>query len=627
MNTDTSYIDKKVLFMGTLSKADRDHFKSLSAAEQRMQVADYYYNISLQYNGTGNGPSKEDAQSYKDLSDKLYSEASTLNDDELENGTQKIKDELGTPDMTDEALFNSKDPAVQAALSKPFATSLGNTSLKERLKTRAASAAESMSPGNSILAGATRAGSWLGLPVATQVDRMNREGLNVSDLSGWGPAKLVGQGVLDAALWVPKKAYDAVAGVVTKAVPKIPEAVKAGTNLLLDFSGPVKQGLGAGLSTAMNEPTEGTQWWTNSAIPDVIVGGTAGVGLGAGSFLLKKGNMGVGKMAKAAKKELKKANVNESDLASRTAEYGTRVETNLPKERENILANYGNKDIYDYEIAGAYGFDPNGKIISNPPKIMEHTTFTGKESSNPPSDLSSEHTVENKTLAGLLGNPRVSVSGAGPEEIGTYKRPINFLTIDYSPEDIVRKTTEAIPGWNANNKKLLEASKYAAGLADVHKINQEGDYLKKAIYPMVQKSEAYKASLLKEEYLAKQAAEKKAQVEMEAKYGKDWNKKGFFEKIVHPENSFTQTMAKAIMSEPGQYATNRLAPRVSIPDQQKGEPDYFSWGDVPNEYAYKVPMALSKTPVIGRTLVPYQDPRETRKRQMKYGLPQWMLND
>lgn len=592
MNTDTSYIDKKVLFMGTLSKADRDHFKSLSAAEQRMQVADYYYNMALQYNGTGNGPSKEDAQSYKDLSNKLYSEASTLNDDELENGTQKIKDELGTPDMTDEALFNSKDPAVQAALSKPFATSLGNTSLKERLKTRAASAAESMSPGNSILAGATRAGSWLGLPVATQVDRMNREGLNASDLSGWGAAKLAGQGVLDAALWVPKKAYDTVAGVVTKAVPKIPEAVKAGTNFLLDFSGPVKQGLGAGLSTAMNEPTEGTQWWTNSAIPDVLVGGTAGVGLGAGSFLLKKGNMGVGKMAKAAKKELKKANVNESDLASRNAEYGTRVETNLPKERENILANYGNKDSYDYEMAGA-----------------------------------SEHTVENQTLAGLLGNPRVSVSGAGPEEIGTYKRPINFLTIDYSPEDIVRKTTEAIPGWNANNKKLLEASKYAAGLADVHKINQEGDYLKKAIYSMVQKSEAYKASLLKEEYLAKQAAEKKAQAEMEAKYGKDWNKKGFFEKIVHPENSFTQTMAKAIMSEPGKYATNRLAPRVSIPDQQKGEPDYFSWGDVPNEYAYKVPMALSKTPVIGRTLVPYQDPRETRKRQMKYGLPQWMLND
>lgn len=592
MNTDTSYIDKKVLFMGTLSKADRDHFKSLSAAEQRMQVADYYYNMALQYNGTENGPSKEDAQSYKDFSNKLYSEASTLNDDELENGTQKIKDELGTPDMTDEALFNSKDPAVQAALSKPFATSLGNTSLKERLKTRAASAAESMSPGNSILAGATRAGSWLGLPVATQVDRMNREGLNASDLSGWGAFKLAGQGVLDAALWVPKKAYDAVAGVVTKAVPKIPEAVKAGTNFLLDFSGPVKQGLGAGLSTAMNEPTEGTQWWTNSAIPDFLVGGTAGVGLGAGSFLLKKGNMGVGKMAKAAKKELKKANVNESDLASRNAEYGTRVETNLPKERENILANYGNKDSYDYEMAGA-----------------------------------SEHTVENQTLAGLLGNPRVSVSGAGPEEIGTYKRPINFLTIDYSPEDIVRKTTEAIPGWNANNKKLLEASKYAAGLADVHKINQEGDYLKKAIYPMVQKSEAYKASLLKEEYLAKQAAEKKAQAEMEAKYGKDWNKKGFFEKIVHPENSFTQTMAKAIMSEPGKYATNRLAPRVSIPDQQKGEPDYFSWGDVPNEYAYKVPMALSKTPVIGRTLVPYQDPRETRKRQMKYGLPQWMLND
>lgn len=555
------------------------YMKSTSAAERRRIVADFYYNPT----GENINVPKEEASTYSDALDHIYDDIDKLADDQLEDKAQLIKDKMNHPEWKDYQLDSANtagglDPATKAEYTTPYKSSLGEASVQKRLKNRAESTADSYEPGNSIGAGITRAGSWLGFPVLHQADRMNREGLNTEDLSLPGTLKLGGQGILDAALWTPRKAYSFVGNAIDKG-KKIPAAVKSGAKLLLDFSNPVKQGIGSGVSTALNEPAGGEPWVTNSLIPDVVTGGASGVGLGTGSFLLKKGNTNLSKLSKAAKKESGKQ--SGSTLDDRLAEFNALTEKNLPAKRKEIIDLYGT--------------------------------------------LNANHPMPRESPAEKLGNPTVSIEGIGAKEIGSYDRPIDYLSMEYSPEDILDRINKMYPDWHTNLDSFDKAIEYANHLANWETINNEGDALKKLFYKNIARSNKYKSLLKHEENQARESAEEKAARTMDEKYGKNWDKKSKLEAVADAFMHPTQVMAKKISSPSGQYTINHLTPRVAIPDQQKNEADYSSWDLLPGNYTYKIPMAASKTPFIGRTLVPYQDPNETRKRSMRYGLAPWML--
>lgn len=114
-------------------------------------------------------------------------------------------------------------------------------------------------------------------------------------------------------------------------------------------------------------------------------------------------------------------------------------------------------------------------------------------------------------------------------------------------------------------------------------------------------------------------AKTKLNKQFENRYGKDW-------KFDSPAETFARKK-QAVVSSLKKYIPTAILPRQAAkafaPSEEQGAPDYNTWEIIPN--GYKWVNTISKIPIAG-SIPLYRDPKKARTVDLKYGLPQWMLN-
>lgn len=528
-----------------------DDIDSLSAADQRERVADFMHNMAEKF-GTDPTITKEQASDYRDSYENLYREAMELKSNTIENGTQKLKDELNMSNMTDDALLKMAqgDPELYNKLyNTPYETDLGDTPLGKRLKQRQQAYAHTNIPDN-LGTGLRSAGAWFDVPGVTQAERLAQEGMHLGDTDKMGKLRLAGHAGLNLLEWIPELAETAASKVTGKVAEYAPKIGKYATDAAKGFASntgrAVTQGAESGLSSSLTSPRN----------DDTFLGAAGDVVPGAGfSLLMTKagGLLGRGAIKKNIKNTVKNGNNVWFDQKTNEPLYGGAARQ---AEFEDALKKKNSTDLYSnimgpmLEQQYAEQAAPiQNYITQETAKYMQ--SHGGREPGNA--------WVQDKFNT-LMKSREISDKFAANSEL--------HPDVKLGPQ-----LDEELLEWrNYDNKKMPN-------------INKE---------------------MLNSDF--------------ETRYGKNWQ----FDTPAETKALRNQKRKDWLSRWGGTTFIPRAAAKTLAPSETMSGPDYNSWELIPG--GYKLLTTASKVPLIS-SLPVYRDPKKSRTADLKYGLPQWMLNE